>query len=572
MGAGAGNGDRVHSSRPDGFGSGAGMTPPRLPGRIAERLDFLSVILASLLVFAVAHLPGFLSHWVINDDVRQQVYWMQQWREPGLYAGDLLTEYARLYVTWGVKAVYRLAVVFCDPLLFSKILPGLLHAPLMLGLFLVGRELGGRRVGWAAVAVGWLMPVFLDNMAGGLNRAFAAPLLTWFVLAWLRGSRVGLLAVAWLQALFIPYVFILCAGALGVSWLAGRGGWPRLGPPPAPRRPRDFIVLGLAAGVVVATGRIYDQAGFGPLVGLDQIVGRPEFGPAGRFEIYPVPSLLFELTYRPWEMIAPFREWGLVPGALACAAIVVAALWGLRRVDWRVLAPDKARPFLCLAVSSLGLFYAAQVLLLKLFVPSRYVEYTAALVYALLLALGLSRALGVAGWPRRVGVAALALAAMLGMARNYHVGLKDYRADAPVCAAVAALPGGALVAGHPDLMDNVLTFGRRPVLASYELAHPWSAGLWRRLEPRLRDLFAAYYAATPEEVRALAVRHGVTHLVVDDRHFTPAFIAGRPFFAPFDGDIGRLVGRRREFAALGDDVGPTRRIDDHRRLITLSAQ
>ena len=62
---------------------------------------------------------------------------------------------------------------------------------------------------------------------------------------------------------------------------------------------------------------------------------------------------------------------------------------------------------------------------------------------------------------------------------------------------LAATPKDAIIAGHPNLMDNVPTFARRRALVTYKLAHPWSKGFWQRIEPRLEDLFAAYYAADP---------------------------------------------------------------------------
>jgi hypothetical protein len=58
------------------------------------------VALISGAVFVLAHLRALATPFVINDDVRQQIYWMQQWQDPALFRGDFLTDYARAYVPW----------------------------------------------------------------------------------------------------------------------------------------------------------------------------------------------------------------------------------------------------------------------------------------------------------------------------------------------------------------------------------------------------------------------------------------------------------------------------------------
>ena len=141
--------------------------------------------------------------------------------------------------------------------------------------------------------------------------------------------------------------------------------------------------------------------------------------------------------------------------------------------------------------------------------------------------------------------------------------------------AVRRTPKDAVFAGHPELMDNVLTFGRRNVQASFELAHPWMTGYWRQYEPRLRELFAAYYATDPQEVRAFARRYGVDYLVVDERHFRPEFLAGRPFFAPFDALIRALADTAaagQGFALLDQTVFPGNPVSDGVRVVRLTPE
>jgi hypothetical protein len=527
------------------------------------------------------------NHWVINDDVRQQIFWMQQWLDPQLFSGDLLAGYARAYVTWGVKGLYWLVSPVLDPITFSKWLPGLLFVLLAWCLFRIGYGLGSRGLAWFTVGVYWLMPFFLDNLSGGLARAFAAPLLAWFCLCWLEARPWGLGLVLLLLALFIPYIFLVAAGATVLAWLAGR--WSRWAAP-SWLNWGHLLTVALGAGLVWLMNQGFNAAGFGPLVSAAEMVHRPEFTSGGRFPILPEPSLFWELA-SPWKNIAPFPEGGVMGGALGALLLLGVVIWGGRLLDWQDLK-SRLQPWGYLLLASLFFYLLARVFLLKLFIPDRYLIYTLNLCYCLGLALCLDAAIRSRAWPRWLPAAAVALVVVLAGLRLQNVGLKDFSPYRPLCQALAQTPKTALIAGHPNLMDNIPTFARRSVMVSYELAHPWSKGYWQQIRPRLEDLFTAYYATDPRVVRDFCRKYQISFLVVDDRHFTPGFLAGGrflapfnpplqtngnrlaervdcPFFAPFDGEIRRLVQERRRFVLLRQDLFPAMMVGEHQRVLDM---
>ncbi len=549
----------------------------------------VAVALMSGVVFILAHLPALTNPFIINDDVRQQLFWMQQWQDPALFRGDFLTAYARHYVPWGVQALYWVASWFMAPLYFAKVLPGVLFVFLAVCLFKIGTSLSDRRLGWMMVAVSWLMPFFLDNLAGGLARAFAAPLLAFFWLGWQDKRPWFMGAALLLQALFIPYIFIVSALATLLAWLLARLG--KDSPPPFPVHSAHFFLLSLGAALVIAMNLQFSADGYGPLVWVREMVNHPEFYAHGRYQILPEPSLLWELI-SPWEFIPPFREWGIVAGGLACAGLVVLVAVGVRRLDWAVWK-KQLKPAGYLGLASLVMYFLARLFLLQLFVPDRYLMYTLNLFYCLFLALGLMHALRVERWPRYLTILGLVVVAGLGAWRLEGVGLKDYSAYRSLYTALASTPKDALIAGHPNLMDTIPTFAQRRAFATYELAHPWSRGYWTKLEPRLHDLFQAYYAADPQVVVNFCRKYGIAFLIVDDRHFSPAFLKGGdflfpydkphipgtarglaemdrvPFFAPFDTQIKVLTADRHNFALLADPGFISLPIDQHIRVIDM---
>ncbi len=326
------------------------------PPASAPTFDLLLAAGLSGVVFILAHLQALTNPYVVNDDVRQQLFWMWQWLDPELFKGDLLANYARDYVPWGVKGLYWLASWVTDPISFSKVLPGLLFVFLALCLYRIGLKLGDRRLAWTTVAVYWLMPFFLGNLAGGLARAFAAPLLAFFWLCWQEEKPWGMGAALLLQALFIPYIFLVCTLAAGLAWLASRTG--RTGAPPFPARPVHFLLLTAGVGLVEFMNLTYTTDGFGPLVSYADMVNRPEFYAGGRYTILPVPSIFWELI-SPWEWIAPFQDLGLVAAIVVCVVLPCVVIRGLVRLDWRVLAP-RLQPLWYLGLAGFLLYFLAR--------------------------------------------------------------------------------------------------------------------------------------------------------------------------------------------------------------------
>lgn len=503
-----------------------------------------------------AQWPGLVNPLVVNDDVRQQLYWMRRFIDPTLYPPDLLGDYARLYVPWGVQGLYRLGALAVDPLYFSKLVAIALMALLGALVYLTARRLQDAALGWLTLGAFWLMPAFLENISGGLARAFAAPLLALFLYALVTRSRPLALFSLWAQSLFIPYILPICLGAAALHYTAWKLRLVRS--EPLLRSLPDLLHAAGALGLALLWQAGMDASGFGPLPWATDMVGRPEFGPRGRFAILPTPSVFWELFARPWGALAPFQEGGPVAGVLCTALLAPAVSLGGRRLDWRALKPQ-APAAACLILSSLLLFLAAQLLLLKLFIPSRYLEYTTNLFYCLGVPLLLSPLVlpALRRLSRPCVLALLALAFLLGAVRQHGRELYDYSGDQALYETVGRMPAQALFAGFPTQMDNVLTFGRRNVYVSFELAHPWNMGYWKRIGPRLDTMLRIYYATTPEEIRRLCAEARIDFLVVDRRHFHPRFMAEPPLFEPYADRIRLASGAGATFAALSADFPRT---------------
>ena len=103
------------------------------------RVEFF-VILIALAIAIYSNFPALTNRYVFCDDVRQQIYWMQQFRDPDLFKGDLLTDYAKYIVPWGVTFLYYALSFIIDPIITSKLLPVILFSISALYVFKLVRH------------------------------------------------------------------------------------------------------------------------------------------------------------------------------------------------------------------------------------------------------------------------------------------------------------------------------------------------------------------------------------------------------------------------------------------------
>jgi hypothetical protein len=478
---------------------------------------------------------------------------MQRFQDSSLYPPDIMNEYARSYVSWGVRGVYYAVSPWIDAIRFSKILTAFTYLASGLFLFLLGGRLGGRAAAWASTAILWIYPLPMHNMAGGLARSFAFPLILLFLVACVKRERRLMHLAFLLQALFIPYVFPACALAVLLPFvcrfLAQKAGKT----PPAPIFSlgwRDIAVMGAASLLILAWQHQMTAQGFGPLPTAAQLAADPIYGETGRLRIWPIPMLLEDLFFTPSYYLLGMQTWSTLGHVLGVAVFSLFFLFCLRKARKRT---GELAVYLWYALACLCMYILAYALALRLFIPSRQVEYAVDAAVCLLFGLGLGLLWQDASrrfFSRRAQALATLLVCLLALAgsmRLHQQGLTDYSEYAPLYLKVRSLPGDALLAGHPMLMEAVHTFGLRNVLASRKLAHPWSLGYWTRYEPRLRASLDALYAKDPQTLVALREQYAVTHFIVLDCQLADWFIQDVPLFDPYNDYIRKLAARPGAF-------------------------
>ena len=523
------------------------------------------VMALSTSVFLVGNYDIFSNHYLINDDVRQQLFWMERWQDPELFQNDLLANYSEAYVPVGVRTIYRFASLWFDPLLFSKILTAILFVVTAALWFVWGRLFGDNLTALIVVLVYFLFTGFQAQMAGGLSRGFVFPLLIAYLYFISRGDIFKGGVVVLVQSFFNPYVFLLCllTQVLFVSLEIAPRVFPKTFATTEPisdlgKFIRRLLVLNIPViiGVVFTVFNIlWYQSNLGHLISSSEMVGKSEYTEFGRYQLYPTPSFFYELI-RPWEFNLSFPYWGPIAGwIMALAAIGIFVYAGLNYqpvVKWKGL-----RGLILIIPVSLLLYVVARLFLVKLFVPRRYLFYTLNIIYCIGFAVAIRIILEKIELSRTKMCLILLALLVFASFKGRHIELFDYSHGQSLYKFLQTTPKNTLIAGWPELMDNVMTFGNRRAFVTYELSHTWVEPYWSEVKKRTFDLFKVYYSSSPDEIKAFCKSRGIEYFIVREEDFSPQRLSEpNLYFEPFNGFIWYLMNSTQDFAILDKSVFP----------------
>jgi hypothetical protein len=126
------------------------------------------------------------------------------------------------------------------------------------------------------------------------------------------------------------------------------------------------------------------------------------------------------------------------------------------------------------------------------------------------------------------------------------------------------VPKDAVLAGNPWLLDNVPIFGKRSVWTNYETLVPVYSEYYRQMVARTSALIPAYFSWSLDPLQEFARTTRVAHMIVARRDFARGQVPwgaagwqgdmrppepGRPYIAPFTGEIERRVSEKPTTAA-----------------------
>lgn len=552
-----------------------------------RRFYFLLVIISALFVYIVGHFEAITNPYVINDDVRQQIYWMQRWSDPELFQNDYLTRYAENYVPIGVKSIYYAFSGIINPVQFSKVLTGFLFVVNAVLLFMIGAKFSDDFTALILAISSFLFTSVMTKISGGMSQSFAYPLLLAYVYFLASENLLGCSLVIMVQSIFNPYIFVLCSVTHAIYLLKNFGNCyikilfnksqksaPRIG----------FLrLIGLNIPILMGgLAMIYQHvflrtSEFGDLISWLDIFGNIEYTSSGRYQLAPGPDLYWEL-FRPIVHLMLYDQYGPVIGTISGITALIIVFWAVAINKWDINL-SRMSFLIYLAAASLILYFVSYEVIMRLFLPRRYIEFSFNLIYWIIFAACLSSILKSLKL-RRAGLTVFLVIGLIVCAwRIHNVGIYDYSKDSQLYDVLVKTPKNSIIAGPPEVMDNVVTFAKRKAFVTYELSHTWFTQYWQTIKERTFDFFDAYYANDPKIVREFARRNGVDYFVVREKDFNPEnmskiFDGFEPFgsverssvtqteipahgslvyFEPFQSYISARYGENKYFAVLDDD-------------------
>lgn len=498
----------------------------------SQIIFWLSLSLTFSVIFAGLGLQeAFAGQYIVQDDARQHVFWMQRFLDPQLYPNDLITDYFQSVAPKGYTAVYWImAKVGIHPLLLNKLLP------MVLGLITTVYCFG---VAWEILPVpiaGFTASLLLnqnlwmkDDLISATPRGFLYPIFLAFLYYLLRRSlRLCLVSIA-LIGLFYPQYIFIAVGVLLLRLLRWRDGRLRFSDD---QRDYRFCALGIGVAVLVLLPFALGTSEFGPAITAAEAKQLPEFLRRGRASFF---------TDDPLDYWLFGRRSGMMPRSLftpvtLCLGLLLPIL--LRYPDRVPLSRNLKNNIAILPqllLAAVGMFLAAHALLFRLHLPSRYTGHSfrivmalaAAIVFVLLLDSVLRWAIANGQNLRRQGIALGATGLLLVSLILYPC----FVARFPVTAYQQGLypdlyqffakqPKDTLVASLIEEAGNLPTFSQRSVFVAREYAIPYHVGYYQQFRQRVTDLIQAQYTPDVEVLKQFIQTSGVDFWLLDRAAFS----------------------------------------------------
>ncbi|MCU0547795.1 MAG: hypothetical protein MUC48_00475 [Leptolyngbya sp. Prado105] len=484
---------------------------------------------------------AFRSQYVVQDDAREYVFWMQQFIDPTLLPNDLIVQYFKSITPPGYAAIYQVMAMFgVQPLGLSKVLPVGLGLIATVYSFAICLKLFPLPIaGFITTLMLNQSLWFRDDLSSATPRAFVTPLFLAFLYALLCNQRVGMLIVLGLQALIYPplafiTIVLLCFRLW--DWKTRRLDFSQL----------KFVGLCIGLSAITLLPYALSSREFAPLITRAQAWSMPELHPGGRHPFF---------NPNPWKFWLIGEHSGIIPPLMPPLIWVGVFLPIVMRAPSRFLLVRQIHSKIALLPQmvwvSFGLFAAAHLLLLRLFFPTRYTTHTLRIVLAISAGIVLTMLLDAlcrtcevfASQHRWFSMGAgLSMVALITIAlvaypqfsqgfpnTNFRVGQ-----DTALYEFLQAQPKNSLIATLADEANNISTFSQRSVLFSREHALPFHLGYYRQIRQRILDTIQAQYSLDLTAAKQTIEKYQINFWLIEQTAFTPLYLTNASWLKSFE--------------------------------------
>jgi len=522
------------------------LTAPTTKTSRSPVIFWFSLSLTFAALYAILGLQqAFSAEYVIADDAREHLFWMQRFIDPELFPKDYIADYFQSVAPAGYTALYQwMTYLGINPLLLHKLLPP------VLALVTTGYTFGVCMEILPVPIAGFITTLLLnqslwmtDDLASATPRAFLYPLFVAFMYYVLRRSLLPCLVAIALLGLFYPQCVFICAGVLILRLLRWEGGGLTLS---QDRYDYWLCATGLGVSLLVLLPYALTPNKFGPAYTAAQAKQIPDFW-KGKSAVFQKDLWRFFVTGKRSGM---FGLPVFTPPTLWLGLLLPVLLrFGSKFPLSRYLTPSlMLLPQIILA--SIGMFFAAHALLFKLHLPSRYTSYTFRLLLTIATGIALTLLLdAVLGWLRQHGKNRFSKPQLLAMGTTLLIGaglvfypsfVKNFPLAGYVVGRVPPLyeffaqqPKDILIASLSEEANNLPTFSRRSILMGREYYIPYHKGYYQQIRQRFFELIRAQYSQNLAEAQNLIRQYGVDFWLLDREWSTAEYLHNNGWFRRF---------------------------------------
>ena len=502
------------------------------PGTKQPRICWISLSFTFAVIYGILGLQqAFQGEYVVQDDVRQHVFWMQRFVDPGLFPNDLIADYFQSVAPAGYTALYRLMAVGIHPLLFNKILPPIL------GVITTGYCFGVSLQLLPIPATAFMASLLLnqalwmdDGLSSATPRAFIYPIFLAFVYYLLRRALVPCVVAIALMGLFYPQYVFICVGLLVLRLFK----WEKPGIRLASRRDCWLCAAGVGVAFLVLLPYAVSTSQFGPTVTAAQARTMPEFFEGGRANFFGEYDWNFWLSHPRGGLYPRRQDQPLLLGA----GLLLPVLFLFPRRFPLVKQVKETALLWQLPAVALTLFLLAHALLFKLHLPSRYTKHSWRIVLALAAAIALTALVDAVFQfcqqrkQERRQVWAIGTTALVGTAlifypffvSNFLKTLYEVGTVPELYQFFSRQPQDSLIASLSQEANFLPTFARRSILVGREYGIPYHLGYYSQFRRRSLDLLQAQYSPNIAEVQHFIQKYDIDFWLLEAGDFTSEYI------------------------------------------------
>lgn len=511
----------------------------------------LSLSLAGLYCLPALQ-QAFSSPYIVQDDARQHIFWMQRFIDPDLFPQDWIANYFQSVAPAGYKAVYQwMSVLGINPFLLHKILP--IFLALITTVYCFGVCLQLLPIPMAGFLACLLLNQNLwmqDDIVSGTPVAFVYPLFLAFLYYLLRGSLIGVGSTIALLGLFYPQCMLVATGIAMlrlVSWQNRRWSLSKN------RETYKISLVSLGVAGVILGSYAFKSSEFGQVITATEAKQLPAFLPKGWSSFFSDNFTNFWLCGKRSGMIP--SEWCVLtdrffPLPIPPQIFAGLSLQILLKYSTRFpLTQSISKEIILLpqmAFSSLIMFLMAHALIFKLHLPNRYTEHSLRVLMPLAAGVALTVILDAIFYnlksisspleaSKNQKILRLSRFGSWGVCFIFFVAIFGYphllplkRFPFPNTRYIGGgfpelyqffeqQPKDIIIASLAEEANNLPSFAKRSILTGGEgYALPYHPQYYREIQQRTVDLITAQYSKNLSEVKRFIEKYGIDFWLLND--------------------------------------------------------